>query len=62
MNQQKNNTEPPIMTTSDNEVFYLQSKTGSANGVNRMYDYEGEDIGIRKIRVIDIVDVKYELK
>ncbi len=50
------------MTTSDNEVFYLQSKTGSANGVNRMYDYEGEDIGIRKIRVIDIVDVKYELK
>jgi hypothetical protein len=27
-----------------------------------LYDYEGEDIGIRKIRVGYIVDVKYELK
>jgi uncharacterized protein YggE len=49
---------PQIQTTMDKGDF-LQ---GKAYGVNRLYDYEGEDIGIRKIKVVYIVDVKFELK
>ncbi len=53
---------PQIQTMMDKGEYFLQSKTVTAYGVNRVYDNEGEDIGIRKIRVIYIVDVKYEIK
>ena len=53
---------PQIQTMMDKGEYFLQSKTVTAYGVNRVYDNEGEDIGIRKIRVAYIVDVKYELK
>jgi hypothetical protein len=39
----------------DKGEYFLQSKTVTAYGVNRVYDNEGEDIGIRKIRVVYIV-------
>jgi uncharacterized protein len=54
--------KPQIQTMMDKGEYFLQSKTGTANSVNRLYDYDGEGIGIRKIRVGYIVDVKYELK
>lgn len=53
---------PQFQTNSDNGAFNLHSKIATAYGVNRIDDYEGEDIGIRKIRVRYVVDVKYELK
>jgi len=46
----------------DEGNYFLQSKAVSAYGVNRMVEYEGEDIAIRKIRIRYAVDVKYELK
>lgn len=52
---------PQIQAINEGDYF-LQSKTFAAYGVNRTVDYEGEDIGIRKIRIRYIVDVKYELK
>jgi uncharacterized protein YggE len=52
----------PQIQAMDNGNYFLQSKTVTAYGVNRMIDYEGEDIGIRKIQIRYIVDVKYELK
>jgi len=51
---------PQMQTMMDKGEYAFQSKTITAYGVNRLYDYE--DIGIRKIRVVYIVDVKYELK
>jgi uncharacterized protein YggE len=53
---------PQMQTMMDKGEYAFQSKTVTAYGVNRLYDYEGEAIGIRKIRVVYIVDVKYELK
>lgn len=53
---------PQIQAMRDNEAFYVQSKTAAAYGVNRMDEYDGEDIGMRKIRIRYMVDVKYELK
>jgi uncharacterized protein len=50
---------PRIQTTDEGN---LQLKAVTAYGVNRMVDYEGEDIAIRKIRIRYAVDVKYELK
>ena len=52
----------PQIQTMDKDGFYLQEKTVTAYGVNRLIDSEGEDIGIRKIRIQYKVDVKYELK
>lgn len=52
---------PQIQTIMDNGGYFSQFKTVTAYGVNRVYDGEGEDVGIRKIRVVCIVDVKYEL-
>jgi uncharacterized protein YggE len=52
----------PQSQAMDKDDYYLQSKTVAAYGVNRTVDYEGEDIGIRKIRIRYVVDVKYELK
>ena len=52
----------PHIQTMDKGEYFLQSKTVTAYGVNRINDYEGEDIGIRKIRIRYMVDVKYELK
>ena len=52
----------PQSQAMDKGEYYLQSKTVAAYGVNRTVDYEGEDIGIRKIRIRYVVDVKYELK
>jgi|GEM_PF-2870702 len=53
---------PQIQAINENDAFYMRSKTVSAYGVNRIYNSEGENIGIRKIRVRYVVDVKYELK
>jgi uncharacterized protein YggE len=44
------------------DVNSRQFKTMTAYGVNQINNYEGDDIGIRKIRVVYVVDVKYELK
>lgn len=52
----------PQIQATDAGDYFLQSKTVTAYGVNRTDDYEGEDIGIRMIRIRYIVDVKYELK
>lgn len=52
----------PEVQAMDKDDYFLQSKSVTAYGVNRLIDYEGEDIGIRKIRVQYKVDVKYELK
>jgi uncharacterized protein YggE len=52
----------PQIQATDKDEYYLQSKTIAAYGVNRTVDSEGEDIGIRKIRIRYVVDVKYELK
>ena len=52
----------PQIQSMDKGEYFLQTKTVTAYGVNRMNDYEGEDIGIRKIRIRYMVDVKYELK
>ena len=53
---------PQIQTMSEKGDYFLQFKDAMASGVNRVYDSEGEDVGIRKIRVSYIVDIKYELK
>jgi uncharacterized protein YggE len=53
---------PQVQAGSPDDAFYLRSKTVTAYGVNRIYNSDSEDIGIRKIRVRYIVDVKYELK
>lgn len=52
----------PQIQTMDKGEYFAQSKNVTAYGVNRVNDYEGEDIGIRKIRIRYMVDVKYELK
>lgn len=53
---------PQIQAINGDAAFYMHEKTVTAYGVNRIYNSDSEDIGIRKIRVRYIVDVKYELK
>ncbi len=53
---------PQVQTMTDKGEYSFQFKAANAYGVNRVYEDEGEDIGIRKIRVVYVVDVKYELK
>ncbi len=53
---------PQAQTMTDKEGYFFQFKTANAYGVNRVYDDEEEDIGIRKIRVVYVVDVKYEIE
>ncbi|MFN8207301.1 MAG: SIMPL domain-containing protein [Bacteroidales bacterium] len=52
----------PEIQTFDKVGDFYQGKSISAYGVNRFFDSEGEDIGIRKIRIKYAVDVKFELK
>lgn len=52
----------PQVQGINNGNYFLQSKSNTAYGGNLMFDDDGEDIGIRKIRIRYIVDVKYELK
>jgi hypothetical protein len=52
----------PQMEGMDKSDNLRYSKTISAYGVNRSVDNEGEDVGVRKIRIRYMVDVKYELK
>jgi len=54
--------KPQIQALEKNEAFYLQSKTVSAYGIDRMISSDGENVGIRNIKVRYIVDVKYEIK
>lgn len=42
--------------------YEFQYRVGVASGVNRGVELDNQEIGIRKIRVRYIVDVKYELK
>lgn len=51
-----------IQTLRDKSDYFLKSNTVEAYGVNRSYNHENEDVGLRKIKVVYVVDVKYELK
>jgi len=53
---------PQVQAVNYNDAFYMREKTVSAYGVNRIYDSDSDEIGIRMIRVRYVVDVKYELK
>lgn len=44
------------------EINSWDNKNISAYGANRVYDNGEEGIGIKKIKVVYVVDVKYELK
>ena len=52
----------PQMEGMDKSDNLRYSKTITTYGVNRSVDNEGEDVGVRKIRIRYMVDVKYELK